>query len=357
MNILFLVPYPLKESPSQRFRFEQYFESLKEQGHSYQVQSFLDAHNWRLFGQVGYPLLKSVSLIKGLTRRLLVLPGLFFFDIVFIHREAAPLGPPVFEWLIAKLFRKKIIYDFDDALWLTDRARETFWLKTIKWRSKVKNICRWSHKVSCGNDFLCRYSRQFNKSVTYNPTTIDIESLHNPDRIIKTRSNGIIIGWTGSHSTLKYLKNIENILKDIEGDFPLVKFMVIADQKPELNLKALIYKSWSMETEIEDLVQFDIGIMPLPDNEWSKGKCGFKALQYMALQIPTIASPVGVNSSLINHSVNGFLASSPAEWKKYLSLLIENKDLRIEVGKRGRDKVINQYSVRSNKANFLSLFA
>lgn len=356
MNILFLVPYPLKESPSQRFRFEQYFKILQEQGHSYHVESFFELQSWRHFYKSGQTFTKAVSLISGFSRRILTLGTLFKFDFVFIHREATPIGPPIFEWLISRLFQKKIIYDFDDALWVTDRLNESVFFKALKWRSKIKAICRWSHRISCGNEFLCHYARQFNNQVTNNPTTVDTESLHNPHHLIKHDRHGLIIGWTGSHSTLKYLKNIEDILQDIERDFPQVQFMVIADQKPELNLKSLIFKPWSFDSEIEDLYQFDIGIMPLPEDEWSKGKCGFKALQYMALQIPTIASPVGVNNAIINHGVNGFLASSSAEWKGYLKLLIGERDLRTKVGKKGREQVIDHYSVLSNEATFLALF-
>jgi glycosyltransferase involved in cell wall biosynthesis len=355
MNILFLVPYPINEAPSQRFRFEQYLDILQEEGHSYRVQSFLDLHNWRHFAESGKMFLKIIMLLKGLIRRLLILTRLSDFDIVFIHREAAPVGPPVFEWLIAKLFRKKIIYDFDDALWLTDRKQESFFFKTIKWRSKIKAICRWSYKVSGGNDFLCNYARQFNQRVIYNPTTIDTESLHRPDHFSALPGKEVIIGWTGSHSTVKYLKQIEPALRDIENLFPSVKFIAIADQKPELNLHSLTYKPWRIDTEIKDLNEFDIGIMPLPDEEWSKGKCGFKALQYMALEIPTVASPVGVNTAVIDQGINGFLALSREDWKKYLSLLITDKELRRDVGKRGRQKVTDHYSVCSNAATFLSL--
>ncbi|MEX2231766.1 MAG: glycosyltransferase family 4 protein [Cyclobacteriaceae bacterium] len=357
MNILFLVPYPLKESPSQRFRFEQYFQILLDQGHSYRVQSFLNDHNWRRFAEPGKIFSKTIVLLKGFTRRFLILTTLITFDFVFIHREATPVGPPVFEWLIARVFRKRIIYDFDDALWLTDRPQESLFLKTIKWRSKIKAICKWSYQVSCGNHFLCRYALRFNKDVIYNPTTVDTEQLHNPEGIPRSSGNGITVGWTGSNSTLKYLKPIEKSLREIEARFPFVKFMVIADQRPSLNLNRLIFRPWNIDTEIADLNQFDIGVMPLPDDEWARGKCGFKTLQYMALEIPTIASPVGVNTSVIDHGVNGFLASSPEDWDKYFALLIANKDLRLEVGKMGRKKVMDHYSVRSNESRFLSLFA
>ncbi|MBT1702025.1 glycosyltransferase family 4 protein [Chryseosolibacter indicus] len=357
MKILFLVPYPLKESPSQRFRFEQYFNILHQRGITYEVQSFLTNKNWQLFFKPGNVHLKALALISGFMKRIAILFILFKYDFVFIHREATPVGPPVFEWLIARLFRRKIIYDFDDAIWLTDRKNESRLLRVLKWRSKVSSICRWSYKVSCGNNYLCNYALQFNPNVIYNPTTIDTVNLHNPSLYKKHPTEAITIGWTGSHSTLKYLKEIERMLKILEDEFPQIRTVVIADRPPDLSLNSLVFKKWNINTEIEDLYQFDIGIMPLPDDEWSNGKCGFKALQYMAMEIPTIASPVGVNTRIINHKIDGFLASSANEWKTYLELLIKDRALRLRIGKEGRQKVISSYSVPSNTNNFLSLFA
>lgn len=356
MNILFLTPYPLKESPSQRFRFEQYFEILQNAGHSIRVQSFLTQYNWRQFSKPGQLTSVIFALLGGLARRLLVLPTLYQYHVVFIHREVTPVGPPVLEWLIAKVFNKRIIYDFDDALWLTDKKYESFFLRTIKCRWKVRTICRMSHRVSCGNDFLCQYARQFNNNVIYNPTTIDTDFLHDPGRVPLRRSEKIIIGWTGSSSTLKYLKEIEGILTDVEISYPQVQFKIIADQEPLLQLQRLTFTKWNNETEIVDLGEFDIGIMPLPDDDWSKGKCAFKALQYMALEIPTVASAVGVNVSVINHGVNGFLVESIEDWKNCLGKLILHENLREELGRKGRQTVVDNYSVRSNASRFLALF-
>ena len=279
------------------------------------------------------------------------------FHFVFIHREATPIGPPVLEWYISKILKKKIIYDFDDAIWLTDRKNESLILRTLKWRSKVGSICRWSHKVSCGNDYLGNYASQFNSQVVYNPTTIETEVMHNPANYKKNTSIKITVGWTGSHSTLKYLHAMEPVLQFIEKKYSSVEFNVISDAAPKLNLKRLNFIPWSVETEISDLFQFDIGIMPLPDDEWAKGKCGFKALQYMALQIPTVASPIGVNTQIIRHGENGFLCSNPQEWENCISILVENKELRDSMGITGRKNVIDHYSVSSNSSNFLSLFS
>ncbi|MFY8035781.1 MAG: glycosyltransferase family 1 protein, partial [Cyclobacteriaceae bacterium] len=171
MKILFLVPYPLKESPSQRFRFEQYFEILSCAGFSFTVQSFLSSHNWQVFYTAHNLFAKLSAIFVGLGKRLFILYKVRAYEFVFIHRETTPLGPPLFEWLIACVFRKKTIYDFDDAIWLTDKIDESKAEKLLRWRSKVELICKWSYRVSCGNVYLAEYAKRFNPNVIVNPTT------------------------------------------------------------------------------------------------------------------------------------------------------------------------------------------
>lgn len=360
MKILFLVPYPLKQAPSQRFRFEQYFETLQRNDVAYYVQSFLAENTWRIFYKSGKPAIKALAILNGFWKRFRILFKLSDYKFIFIHREATPIGPPIFEWLIAKVFRKKIIYDFDDAIWLTDRKDESVFLRLLKWRTKVAQICRWSHKVSCGNEYLCLFARQFNSHVVYNPTTIDTELLHNETLHtlvdgFNAKKEAITIGWTGSHSTLKYLAEIETVLQCLERKFPTLRFLLIADRKPDLQLQNMDFVAWNKETEVSDLIKIDIGIMPLPNDEWANGKCGFKALQYMSLKIPTVADPVGVNKTIIQQGVNGFLPTNLAEWEQYLTLLIKDEQLRKNIGEAGRATVVNRYSVLSNSETFTAL--
>jgi glycosyltransferase involved in cell wall biosynthesis len=356
-KILFLVPYPPGEAPSQRFRFEQYLPILRQQGFTIRMQSFTASSDWRVLYARGKALHKLAILFRGLFRRLVMLPTLPAYSMVFIHREAAPVGSPVFEWIIAKVFRKKIIYDFDDAIWLTDKNRESFVERMLRWRSKAGFICRWSYRISCGNAYLAGYARKFNSRVVINPTTIDTETLHNPKRYTVERDpSRITIGWTGSHSTLKYLDGIVPVIQRLEEKFHRVTFLIIADRNPELPLDHVTFIPWSKEHEARDLLKMDIGIMPLPDDEWTRGKCGFKALQYMAMEIPCVASPVGVNTEIIDQGINGFLAGNAEEWVASLEKLINDATLRIVMGQEGRKKVEALYSVSSNAAHFLSLF-
>ncbi len=417
MKILILCPYPNGFAPSQRFRFEQYFSFLKNNNIEINQQGFLDKKTWLILYKSGNQFGKIKGILTGFLNRLILLFSVFKYDFVLIHREATPLGPPILEWFISKVFQKKIIYDFDDAIWLPNTSQENKIVAALKCHSKVKWICKWSYKVSCGNNYLADFARQYNTNVEVVPTTIDtkyhrkknkIESrksktggkheenqesrVKNPnDRVQSTEigdfskaqstnpqqaddifdipkssisnlntqysilNTRLIIGWTGTHSTEKYLNHLVPVLQELEKTNSFI-FRVISNHNPQLPLKSFEYQPWNKATEIEDLSQFDIGVMPLEDNEWAKGKCGFKGLQYMALGIPTVMSPVGVNVEIIESNQNGFLAASPKEWKVVLSQLMEDSLLRIRIGKGGETTIRQIYSVEANEHVYLSLF-
>lgn len=356
MHILFIIPYPLGKAPSQRFRFEQYLEQLRERGHHLAFAPFIDDKTWHVLYQDGKLVHKALGICKGFAKRFFLLFGLYRFDSVFIHREAAPIGPPVFEWIIGKVFGKRIIYDFDDAIWIPNTSEENRLAAKLKWHGKVAAICRWSYKISCGNEYLCAYARQFNQKVILNPTTIDTESVHNPD-LYQVPNNGetLVIGWTGSHSTLMYLDQLVPIIQELEKRYKFV-FLVIADKAPQMHCKSLRFVPWNKEREILDLMSLDIGVMPLSDDAWAKGKCGFKALQYMALGIPALVSPVGVNAQIVDDGANGYICHDKQDWYNKLETLILNAALRKSLGENAREKVVRDYSVRSNGDNFLTLF-
>lgn len=355
MRILFVVPYPPGKAPSQRFRFEQYLDLLTEAGHTYQLVPFLSDATWAIIYKPGHAVAKALGIVGGFLRRaalLFTVPG---YDYVFIHREASPIGPPLFEWTTAKVLRKKIIYDFDDAIWIPNTSEANRIVAGVKWHHKVSSICRWAYKISCGNAYLRNYARQFNPAAVVNPTTIDTEHLHN--RIRDQQAPGpLVIGWTGTHSTLKYIEQIVPVLAELETRYTF-EFRVISNQPPVLPLKSLRFQPWRKETEIEDLAGLHIGLMPLEDDPWAQGKCAFKALQYMALGIPALVSPVGMNTEVVQPGVNGYVCGSPAEWREALEKLLLDPELRIQLGKAARATVVNHYSVLANRQNFLSLFS
>ncbi len=353
MKILFLMPYPHDTAASQRFRFEQYWDFLDAKGHTVEYQSFLDQPTWEILYRKGHLFQKIKGVLKGFFRRMVVLFSLRKYDFVFVHREIAPLFPPIFEFLIAKVFKKNMIFDFDDAIWLPNTSKSNILASFLKFPQKTQLICSWVHRISAGNAYLADFASQFNPNVRVNPTTLETAHRHNQ---IKDQNSEILrIGWTGTHSTLPYLDFLIPILQKLEEKYAF-ETLIICNQKPDYQLDSLRFAEWNKESEIADLLEINIGIMPLTDDIWAKGKCGFKALQYMSLGIPALASPVGVNSKIIDHAENGFLCENESDWEKYLVLLLENPVLRSEMGKKARLKVENQYSVQSNQANFLSLF-
>ena len=354
MRVLFLVPYPLGEAASQRFRFEQYFDHLKEAGIQFEVRPFYDLRTWRILYKKGHFIQKFWGFVKGIAKRKLLMWRMGSYDLVFIHREVSPVGPPIFEWWISRVLKKKIIYDFDDAIWFRNVSESNWFISGLKWHSKVGRICKWAHKVLCGNEFLAAFASKYNSNVILNPTTIDTKILHN--RLKDQASEKVVVGWTGSSTTLPYLNTVLPLIKQLQEELEF-DFYLIADKEPNFKWDALRFKRWSKESEIEDLMNINIGIMPMEDTPWAKGKCGFKILQYMALGIPALASPVGVNSKIITDGVNGFLCSTEGEWKDRLTELINTEELRTRLGKAGRITVQENYSVSANKDSFLGCFA
>lgn len=354
MRILFLIPYPPDKAPSQRFRFEQYLHFLAEKGCSYTLAPFLSEATWVILYKPGHTVVKVLGILLGFVRRFLLLFSVPAYDYVFIHREASPIGPPVFEWIIAKVLGKKIIYDFDDAIWIPNTSEANKIVASIKWYHKVGSICRWAHKISCGNAYLRDYARQFNTNAVVNPTAIDTVNLHN--RVRDQRAPGrLVIGWTGTHSTLKYLEQVVPVLAELETRYDF-EFRVISNQPPTLPLRSLRFQPWQKDTEIEDLAGLHIGLMPLEDDLWAKGKCAFKALQYMALGIPALVSPVGMNTEVVESGRNGYVCATLTDWQQALETLMQDPELRIRLGEAARTTIVERYSVLANEQNFLSLF-
>ena len=355
-NILFLIPYPPGRAPSQRFRFEQYLDALTAHGHQYRLAPFLTVATWAILYSPGKTTAKALGILGGFVRRVRLLFAVPTYDYVFVHREAAPVGPPVLEWLIAKVLSRKIIYDFDDAIWLANTSEANKIAASVKWHHKVADICRWAYKNSCGNIYLADYARQFNLNSVVNPTTIDTVYLHNQVRD-QAAPGRIVIGWTGTHSTLKYLDQLVPVLAKLEAEGLDFEFRVISNQPPVLPLGCLVFLPWCKETEITDLLGFHVGLMPLEDDPWAKGKCAFKALQYMALGIPALVSPVGMNTEVVQHGQNGFVCATPAEWETSLRQLLADASLRQRLGEAARTTIEQRYSVNANTPNFLALFS
>jgi glycosyltransferase involved in cell wall biosynthesis len=353
MKILFVVPYPYGKAPSQRFRFEQYLAFIREQGWEYTLASFIDEATWRILYKPGHLVSKTVGILKGFLKRFLLLFTVPAYDFIFIHREATPIGPPWFEWVVARVLRKKIIYDFDDAIWIPNTSETNKMVAGIKWHHKVAAICKWAYKVSCGNSYLQDFAQQYNQAAFVNPTTIDTRHHHN--KVKDQHTQKVVIGWTGTHSTMKYLEAVVPILQRLEQQYSF-EFCVISNQAPEIALKSLVFKPWQKDSEIADLLTFNVGLMPLEDDPWAKGKCAFKALQYMALGIPALVSPVGMNTEVVTDGLNGYICATPEEWYQSLEKVIRDPELRSELGKAARMKIEENYAVAANRETFLGFF-
>lgn len=354
-NILFIVDHRLNRSPSQRFRFEQYLNYFKSQGFNWEISEIITEKDDKTFYHSGNYFKKALIVLKSFFIRLKDLQRSKNFDIVFIQREALLIGSSYFEKRFYK--KNKVVFDFDDSIWLLDTSPENKKFEFLKNSDKTKVNITNAHTVIAGNTYLANYARQFNKNVIIIPTTINTSS-HKPiSKNLTSETKKIVIGWSGSISTIKHFEMAIPVLKELLLKYPnQLEIHVIGQASYKNKELKIISKSWHSSTEVENLNYFDIGIMPLPDDEWSKGKCGLKGLSYMACGIATVMSAVGVNTEIIQDHYNGYLASTQKEWLDALSTLIENKELRNLIGMRGRETVVNHYSVEANKHLYLDVF-
>lgn len=352
-RVLFMAAHRPGRSPSQRFRFEQYLSFLEHNGYDYNFSYLISESDDRKFYSKGNYLTKFSVLLSGAIRRYVEIQTANEYDIVFVQREAFMTGTTFFEKNISRS-RAMLIFDFDDSIWLSNVSDGNKNLEWLKDYNKTSRIIELADLVIAGNRYLEGYALQYNSRIAIIPTTIDTrEYIRNG----ATPSNTICIGWSGSITTIQHFLYAIPFLRRIKEKYKYrVSFKVIGDKNysnPELGIKGI---SWKKEREIVDLSSIDIGIMPLPDDEWAKGKCGLKGLQYMALEIPTVMSPVGVNTEIIEDGRNGFLAATENEWVEKLSLLIESEELRNKFGRAARKTVEERYSVESQKQNYLNCF-
>lgn len=350
-RILFIASHRFDRAPGQRFRFEQYMSYFEENGFQCELSYLIDAEDDKVFYQPGNVFKKFLILRKGYQIRKNDLKRIDDFDVVFVFREALMTRSTKIERAL-KDQGAKVIFDFDDAIWLLDVSQHNRMFSFAKNPEKTSKLIALADRVIAGNKYLANYAKRFNSDVTIIPTTVDTDRF----RTKRTeRSGPLTIGWTGSLTTVAHLKLALPTLKRIKEAYPSVHFRFIGDDGFRPDLDDCEVLPWRADSEVDDLDQIDIGIMPLPDDEWAKGKCGLKGLTYMALEIPTIMSPVGVNAEIIEHGVNGMLASSNKEWFTCLSRLVEDEALRQQLGKAGRQTVVDHYSVLANREKYLGI--
>jgi glycosyltransferase involved in cell wall biosynthesis len=349
-RILFVSAHPRGFAPSQRFRFEQYVDFLAEHGFETTFSPIVHEDEYPLLYAPGNVGRKGLIFARGLAARIWQALRRPDYDVAIVQREAIQLGTTVFESALARS-RAKLVFDFDDAIWLPDTSPANRRMSWLKRPGKVSRLIAMSDMVWAGNAYLADYARRFNSDVHVVPTTVDTDRHHPCDR---EASGTVCLGWTGSPSTLKHFDLAVPVLRRIRERFgDRITFKVIGDaayRQEELGIRGT---AWHADTEIGELCDIDIGLMPLPDDEWAKGKCGLKALQFMAMELPVVTSPVGVNTEIISDGANGYLADTEDEWFERLAALVESAETRSAIGRAARETVVSRYSVASQRETYL----
>lgn len=343
LNVLALSPIP-KEGAGCRFRVSQYLPYLTEQGINVNISSFYTPEFFRLVYRHGHYLRKSVTFLRLLAKRRNILAELDRYDVVLLYREAIPIGPPVIERAIARR-GIPIVYDFDDAIFLPNVSEANRAISFLKTTSRPSEIIGFSRQVMVGNEFLAQYARRFNANVSVVPTAVDTTRF--APRAATPRAAGpLVVGWIGSPTTFHYLESIAPLLQDVATRHPFVLKVSGAGKPVRFPGVSVQDVPWSLDQEVTLFNTCDVGVYPLADDDWARGKCGFKAIQFMACGVPTVAAAVGVNREIIRDGENGFLASTPEEWVSKLERLLTDAAVRERFARAGRETIEARYSTR-----------
>lgn len=345
MNVLLLSTYP-KEDPSVRYRYLQYRDTLRSAGvkltHKPFISSFLYSVKNKHKGL--YVLLQLLLLDYFMMKRCLVMLFLpWWYDAVIVQREIVPFGPPFFErWL--RFIRRRIIFDFDDALFAYPKDFLTAWRRFWFDPKHTEKTIKLADEVIAGNTYLAEYARQFSKHVTIIPTGVNVREY---EAMAQKQQASVVVGWTGMWSNSKYLKLIKSALARAHEHADFTVKLVGGENIRSVSIPSVpvTYEVWKLERDLTAITSFAIGLMPLADTPWERGKCAFKIIQYFALGIPAIASPVGMNTEVIQEGVNGFLPRTEEEWASAIEKLVKDPDLRRRMGAAGRELVREKYSI------------
>lgn len=350
MRIAFFTPYP-EEGPSARFRVYQYLPLLRKSGIGGDVFPFLESREYDYIFLQGKKKITPIYYLRGLARRRKHLSQIDSYDLIFVHLNICPLGM-YFEHLVMKK-NKLTVFDFDDADFLKHESAINHWSTLLKNPAKTVKLIQQSHLVISGNSYLADFAQKHNDNVHILPTSLDTEKYLPKENRINYES--VVIGWMGSAASSPYLSILDGVFRELLQKYKNIKIIVIGSKNYEAPDSRMLLKPWSLESELSDLQKIDIGLMPLTDDEYAKGKCGFKALQYMSVGTPAVVSPVGVNVEIIKDGINGFSARDTQEWVGKIGALIENAELRKKMGQAARKTVENSYSIRVNAAKLISL--
>jgi glycosyltransferase involved in cell wall biosynthesis len=349
MNILALATHPV-EGASTRFRVLGYLPFLERHGHRVTFHPFFPSEAYATIYRSGSLLRKLYYVLRGALGRAIQLNS-GSFDLLFIHREIFPLGWTVFLSVLKKR-RFRIVYDYDDALFLPQRQHRWL-LGRLENPNGTQRLISASDATVAGNRYLLEYAKRYNPRVVIIPTAIDTSAL-------PTRTNGqhhgkCVIGWIGSHTTEKYIHSLRPVFEMLSTACSFTVKIVGATRRFSVDRAEVVFLPWQLEREMEEFQSCDIGVYPLWDDEWARGKCGFKVIQFMAAGIPVVASAIGTNREIIQDGVNGFLATSEEEWCDKIRCLVDDPVLRQKIGMAGRETVEKHYSLAVNAPKLLEV--
>jgi glycosyltransferase involved in cell wall biosynthesis len=294
-----------------------------------------------------------ISVVKSYLRRIRYLFSIGEYDAIWLEKEMLPYVP-LLEPLIIKLLNRPLIVDIDDAIFHQYDQSSSLFVRNILGK-KVDSIFEASTCVIAGNSYLAERARQAGaKRVEVIPTLVSTTK-YIPRLESTIQTDDILIGWIGSPSTEKYLDIVRPTLNELSNNHKCKTSLIGASATAAAQLHAELHK-WSPDTEASMISNMDIGIMPLADSLWERGKCGYKLIQYMACGLPTVASDVGVNSQIIIHGKTGFVARTEEEWLKYLSILLNDRNLRHSMGRLGRRIFEEKYSYEGLTMKMQNIF-
>lgn len=355
-KILFLSPYPFDKAPSQRLKYEQYFGIFEDAGYCVTSKSFITESFWKILYKKKHLPQKLLFTLVGYFTRYLVLLNIRQYDIVYIHLWGVPFGFPIFESIVVWL-SKAVVYDIDDMIFLGDTNDANKIAKRFKGKRKIIFLMKNADHVITCTPHLDKFVRKYNSKTTDISSTIDTENRYLP-RDVESNSTQLIIGWSGSYTTSKYLYLLKDVLLRLTRKFRF-KLRVMGDKTFNIDGVTVEAVDWEEKNEISFLKSFDIGLYPLPDEPWVYGKSGLKAIQYMGLGIPTVATAIGANFRIITNAENGFLVppNDYQMWESRISQLLSDPFLRKKLGVAGRKTIEEKYSLVANKQRYLNVFA
>ena len=346
MKVLAFASYPV-EAAATRYRLHQFIEPLAERGIEITLHPFLDSNEFATLYRSGSALQTALGLTKASARRVADLIAARKADLIFVQREAMILGPPIIEWLAMRFGSCPMVLDLDDPTYVPYTSPTYGNVgKVLKWFRKTDDLIRWASVVTCGNRAIADYVSSKGTDAVVIPTVVDTAVFHP----VRSENKHVVLGWVGTHSTFPYLESIFPVLQDLAKDHDF-RLKIVGAGKSDISIPGVQIENleWQLSREVADFQSFDIGLYPIDASlyadTWAAGKSGFKAIEYMSVGIPYVATPVGVLGEIGENGTTHFNATVPDEWRDSLSKLIVDRERRQTMGFAGRKHVLDHYTL------------